>query len=121
MVDSAWGPAEDDVCDRLVTTPRIEALHLLGTMASNTFLRPDPLSDTKLLPSLRHLRLKNIILESHGDWNPLITYLARRTSGGQPISFMICGKHPPVPPEVVKVIEGLVEEFSIGSSEESGW
>ena len=101
------------VRDLLVTMPNIEVLFLKDPVVSDTFLPPDPPSHMKLLPSLRHLVLSHSTLQTHGDWRLLITYLTHQTSGGQAISLGLRRGRLPVPPEVVREIEGLVEEFRI--------
>ena len=98
----------------LAAIPNIESLRLFDPVVSDTFLRKDSPSHSKLLPSLRSLCLDYFTLQNHGDWNPLITYLTHQTSGVQPISLRLCGEHPNLPPGVVSEIEGLVEEFNIG-------
>ena len=97
------------------TMPNIEDLYLTHSVISDTFLRPDPLSHTKLLPSLRHLCLDYFSLQNHDDWSPLIVYLTHQTSGGQVISLRLCGKYAPIPPEVARKVEGLVDELNLGS------
>ena len=94
--------------------PNIESLNLGGLVVSDTFLRPDSVPHTKCLPSLRHLCLGYSTLRNDNDWSPLTTYLTYQTSGDQAISLRICGNHPPIPSEVVREIEGLVEEFNLG-------
>jgi len=86
----------------------------MGPVILDMFLRPDPLSNTKLLPSLRHLRLDYFALQNNDDWRPLIAYLTHQTSGGQLMSLRLCRKRPPIPPEVAREMEGLVDKFIIG-------
>ena len=105
--------ARYDVKDLLATMPNMEVLSLGKPVISDVFLRPNPLSDTKLLPFLRYLSLDHPTLQNHGDWRSLITYLIHQTPGGRAISFGLCRGHPPVPPEVARVIEDLVEEFDL--------
>jgi len=109
------------VGDLLVTMPNVEGLYLIGSVVSDMFLRPDPLSYTKLLPSLRRLSLEDLTLPSDDDWNPLITYPTYQTSGGQTISFRLCGEHPTMPAEVVREIMGLVVEFNFGHPDGGSW
>ena len=108
------GFSPDAMRDLLVAMPNIEYLNLEGSAVSDTFLHPDPVSHTKLLPSLRHLCLCRLTLQNDDDWSPLVAYLTHQTSGGQVISLRLCGGCPPLPPEVVREIEGLVEEFHLG-------
>jgi len=99
--------------DLLVTTPSIENLCLSGRVDFDVFLQPDPLLGAELLPSLRHLVLQYYFRknDSDVDWRPLITYLTHRVSGGQAFSLRLYGRGPP--PEVMKEIEGLVEEYNL--------
>ena len=99
--------------DLAVTMPNIEDLYLTGLVISDTFLRPDPPSRTKLLPSLRRLSLGYLTLQND-DWTPLINYLTHQTSGGQVISLRLCGGRNLVPPDVAREIEKLVQEFNLG-------
>jgi len=68
----------------------VENLHLVGSVISDTFLQSDLLSNAKPLPSLRHLYLYHFTLQNDDDWAP------------------------PIPPEVVREIENLVDEFTLG-------
>ena len=98
--------------DLVVTMPNIEDLDLEGLVISDLFLRPDPPSHTKLLPSLQRLSLYHFTLRDD-DWSPLANYLVHQTSGGQAVSLRIYGRSLPVPPEVVREIEDLAEGFSL--------
>ena len=100
--------------DLIVTMPNLEYLYLVGSVVSDMFLQPDPPSLRKFLPSLRILCLGCFTLQNDDDWGPLINYLAHQTSGGQAISLRLYAEPGPIPPEVVKRIEDLVEEFSLG-------
>jgi len=73
-------PSTNAMRDLFVTMPNIDNLLLMESVVSDAFLRPDPLSHTKLLPSLRHLCLDSFTLQNHDDWGPLIAYLAYRSS-----------------------------------------
>ena len=114
VVEFIWGPnwGVMEEINLPITVLNIESLHLLGPMISGTFLQPDQRSHTKLLPSLRHLYLGYPTLQNDDDWRPLITCLTHQTSGGQAISLDLHRRGPPVPPEVVRKIEGLVDRFN---------
>lgn len=103
----------DAMRDLFATMPNIEDPSFIVSVVSDTFLQPHPFSHTKLLPSLRLLSLEYATRQDDDDWSPLIAYLTHQTSSGQTISLGVCGTHAPVPPEVVREIEGLVEEFNI--------
>ena len=100
------------------TMPEIKELHLTSAVLSDMFLQPDPdgpLANTKLLPSLRHLRLEDIVLDDH-DWSPLLPYLAHQTSSGQVISLTLSGEPIHVCKDVMNDIKGLVDEFILDLS-----
>jgi len=95
------------------TMPEIKELHLTSAVLSDRFLQPHPngpLANTKLLPSLRHLHLEDIVLDDD-DWSPLLPYLAHQTSGGQVISLTLSGEPVHICKDVVNDIKGLVDEF----------
>ena len=103
------GPSAHTIGGLLVTMPNIEELHIMEPVISDTFLRT---SHTKLLPSLRRLCLDGFTLQNNDDWRPLIAYLIHQTSDGQAVSLrLIRGGSAPIPPEVVKEIEDLVDEL----------
>lgn len=120
VVTFRGGPCEHTMRDLLVTIPNVEDLHLTQSVVSDGFLQPDPLSYTKLFPSLRRLSLNCFTLQNNADWISLITYLIHRTSGGKAISLRLCGTHPPIPPKAVREIEGLVDGLSLGYSDDEG-
>jgi len=94
------------------TMPEIKELCLTSAVLADRFLQPDPdgpLANTKLLPSLRHLRLEDAILDD--DWNHLLSYLAHQTSGRQVISLTLSGEPIHVCKGVISDIKGLVDEF----------
>jgi len=91
----------------------LETLHFVGMEVSNGFLLPKldgPNAHKRLLPSLQRLYLENVKVEN-GDWGPLLTYLAHQTSDNRIISLNVFGDGVHVCSDVVKQIEGLVEEF----------
>jgi hypothetical protein len=97
----------------VVAMPNLETLYLVQPVVSDGFLLPDPNgpnADKKLLPSLRKLYLEDARAEGD-NWDPLVTYLAHQTSGGQTISLKIFGDGVHVCPEVIKRIEDLVEDL----------
>jgi hypothetical protein len=106
-------PSTNRIEDLLIVMPNIETLCLSNVVLYNSFLQPNPdglRANTKLLPSLRSLHLEDFSLLDN-DWGHLTTYLAHQTSGGQAISLKIRGEFPHLHLEVVKEVEGLVEEF----------
>ena len=98
--------------DLLATMPNIENLCLSGLVGFDAFLQPAPLPGTKLLPSLRRLCLEYFSLKNN-NWKPLIAFLTHQTSAGQTVSLRLHGGYPPLPPEAVTEIEGIVDEFII--------
>jgi len=98
--------------------PNIAALSISEVKLSEGFLQPNPngpYANTKLLPSLRTLRLEHVLLTGDDDWGHLTTYLAHQTSDNQAISLQMIGDFPHVCPEVVERIKDLVEKFTYGS------
>jgi len=110
----------DTMADLFVTMPNIENLSFVGRVDFGVFLQPDPPSRTKLLPSLRRLYLDYFTLQEGSGWTPLINYLTHQTSGGQVVSLRLRGRDHP-PPEVVKEIQNLAEEFNVGYPSEGEW
>ena len=95
--------------------PKIQELHLIFASLSDGFLQPDPdgpLANTKLFPSLRCLHLEHAAPDD--DWTPLVPYLIHQTSSGQAISLTLSGTSTHICKDVVRDIEGLVEEFTLG-------
>jgi hypothetical protein len=98
----------------VIAMPNLETLHLADQVVSDGFLLPDPSGPNarkKLLPSLRKLYLE--AAKAEGDnWDPLATYLAHQTSGGQAISLEIFGDGAHVCSRTIRRIKGLVKELS---------
>ena len=93
--------------------PNLEALHLVDPVILDGFLLPDPNGPNahkKLLPSLRWLYLEDLYTVC-GRCDSFVTYLAHQTSGDQVVSLSVFGEGVHVCWEVIKRIEGLVEEF----------
>jgi hypothetical protein len=98
----------------VIAMPNLETLNLFHPVVSDGFLLPDPNgsnADKKLLPSLRWLCLENVRAEDD-NWDPLVTYLAHQTSGGQAVSLEIFGDGVHICSKVIKRIEGFVEELN---------
>ena len=109
-----------------VTMPNIETLCLHDAVLADGFLQPTPdgpHANTKLFPSLRSLLFWHVNADNTG-WDPLTTYLAHQTSGGQTISIELMGYCSYLPPRVAKQIRGQVEKFvydpitDVGDSDE---
>ena len=95
--------------------PSIEILTIFRGLVSDGFLLPNPNgphANTKLLPSLRSLRLENVVFLNDNDWSPLTTYLAHQTTDGQTILLVVIGNLPNGCLEVVKGIKGLVTKVA---------
>jgi len=98
--------------------PNIEVLHISDMDLSEGFLQPNPdgpHANMKFLPSLRSLRLEDVLFMDEDDWGYLTTYLAHQTSDGQVISLEVVGGLQYVCLEAVGRIEGLVKEFTYRS------
>ena len=92
--------------------PNIEHLRIYGATLSDGFLLPNPNgphANAKLLPSLRSLRLEDVITT---DWKSLKTYLAHQTSDGQTISLQVFNEFSYISPEDMKEIQDMVEKFT---------
>ena len=101
--------------DLFFTMPNIETLHLSDLLLSEGFLQPNPdgpHANRKLFPSLRSLRLEDVIYSDDEEWSLMIVYLAHQTSDGQAISLEVIGDFPHDCPQVVNGIRGLVKEFT---------
>ena len=72
--------------------PNIETMRITGAKLSDGFLEPNPdgpYAATRLLPSLRLLRLGYVVLQNDDDWSNLVTYLTHQTLDGQTILLVI--------------------------------
>ena len=98
--------------------PNIEVLRISDMELSEGFLRPNPdgpHANQKLFPSLRSLRLEDVLFLDDDDWGYLMTYLAHQTSDNQVISVEVIGDFQYVCPEAVDKIKGQVREFTYTS------
>ena len=103
----------DIVKEIIPTMPNIQELHLIHAQLEYGFLLlnpKEPLAHKKLLPSLQRLFLEDVILDDEG-WSPLIPYLTHQTSSGQRISLTISGQSEHICKDVLKEMEGFVEEL----------
>lgn len=99
--------------EAFVARPNIETLSLQDITLSEGFLQPNPdgpYANTKLLPSLKLLRLTKVATKEAG-WKPLVSYLAHQTSGCQVVSLELSLASPALPWEFIKEAKDLVEEF----------
>jgi len=95
--------------------PNIEALRISDVKLSEGFLQPNPggpHANTKLLPSLRLLRLEGVSFLDNDDWSHLTAYLSHQTSDSQAISLEVAGDFTYLHPEAVDEIEDLVEKVT---------
>ena len=104
--------------------PKIETLHLSRVLLSERFLQPrsdGPHVGTKLLPSLRSLRLEGVVFRNDNR-DRLKTYLAHQSSDSRAISLEVVGDLPNWWPEAMNEIRGLVNKFvhrrRLGAEEE---
>ena len=80
---------------RPLMRPNIEIMRITGAKLTEGFLQPNPggpYADTKLLPSLRLLRLEYAPLQGHDDWGYLTTYLTHQSPDGWTISMELTGR-----------------------------
>lgn len=117
------GDLSMDIVERVVPTmPRIQELHLIRARLEKGFLLPDPKATVvrkKLLPSLRHLYLEDVLPDKTG-WKPLLSYLAHQTADGERISVAISvpGEH--MCNEVIQEIWAFAEELAISWDVDAG-
>ena len=107
----------DAVLRTVATMPKLQELHLVNpVLGGGSFLQlgpGGPSTNETILPSLRRLHLKDVVLDDPDDWSEVISYLTRQASGGQGISLAITGTRRPMCRLALKRIEGLVEELVI--------
>ena len=97
----------------VVAMPNLKVLYLVRPVVPDGFLLPDPdgpNAHKKLLPSLRRLYLKDV-KAVYDNWEPFVAYLTCQTFGGQRVSLSVFGEGVHVCSEVIKRIDGLVEEL----------
>jgi hypothetical protein len=130
----AHAPREDIVYFRTngrpVTTqtistrfPHLRALHYEGTPLSTAFPGPNPDEHPDVFPSLQRVNLDRVIVP-HGDWGPLITFLARRASSGRRLDILEINGPVSIRAEVMESIKGVVGVFrltDIKSSPQVRW
>lgn len=108
------GDLSMDVAAAVVSImPNIQELYLINACLGDGFLQPDPkgpLPHQKLLPSLQRLHLENAVPDDD-SWSPLLSYLSHQTSDGQRISLTITSIREHICKDVVKEMEGLVDEL----------
>jgi len=68
--------------------------------------------DEKILPSLQHIFLEELVIDS-GDWSPLMTFLAHRASSGNRLGSLTIDNSPYVCLEVQEGIRRMVQELRI--------
>ena len=104
----------DLIGELFLAMPNIETLSISNPDLSQGFLQPNPDGphpNTKLLPSLRSLRLEDIRYMDDDDWGELMTYLVHQTSDNQPISLRVVGGDG-CPEVIMSGIKALVKEFT---------
>lgn len=113
-IDFWWELNTLDMTNLLFTMPNTNDLYLPQSGSPSTLLQQDLLPRTKPFPSLRRLCLYYSYLQSGDDWSPLITYLTHQASDGQAISLTLGFEGVSIPPETVREIEHLVQDFNLG-------
>ena len=94
--------------------PNVKALSLDKIPLFAAFPSRDVVGDGRIFPSLEHVLLVNMVVD-HGDWGPLMTFLARRVSSGNRLDTLMFFDSPPMSPEVIESIRGMVRELKLGS------
>ena len=93
-----------------IQLPYLKALHFEGTTLHVAFPKPSLDWGGMVFPSLQHISLGQVIAR-RGDWSPLTTFLARRSSSGNKLDTLeIIGPYN-MRVEVEKSIKGMVREF----------
>jgi len=90
--------------------PNIRGLSYDCVSLSAAFPSPRLDNEGNIFPPLEHVLLERV---DDDDWNPLITFLARRVSSGGRLDTLVISDSTDVPPEVVEVIKGMVRELKI--------
>ncbi|KAF9646758.1 hypothetical protein BDM02DRAFT_3118156 [Thelephora ganbajun] len=104
--------AMEDVSARF---PNLKALHSLGTPLPAIFPTSNLDMDGDIFPSLQHVCLDSVVVKDD-DWSPLTTFLARRSSSGNPLhSLGIAGRYC-MRPEVLKSIRSMVRQFRMNGT-----
>ena len=93
--------------------PNLRALSSGLTHLPKTFQNQGPVGDGKVFPSLEHVRLERVVLGGGDSWNPLINFLFARVSSGNRLDTLVITDSPPIRPEVVEGIKGLVRKLKI--------
>ncbi|KAF9643834.1 hypothetical protein BDM02DRAFT_3122884 [Thelephora ganbajun] len=104
--------AMEDVSARF---PNLKALHFLGTPLPAIFPTSNLDMDGVIFPSLQYVFLDSVVVKDD-DWSPLTTFLARRSSSGNPLhSLGIAGRYF-MCPEVLRSIRSVVREFRMNGT-----
>ena len=90
--------------------PNLRALSFAGAPLRYMFSEPDLGRDRKILPSLQHISLHEFGV-GHGDWSPLINFLACRVSSGNRLGTLEISGSPHMRPEVMEAVRGMVREL----------
>ena len=107
----SWsGPAAmQDISAQL---PNLRVLHFGGMFLSHIFQEPnlDDSENGELFPSLQHIFAEHVFVGRDG-WSPLMTFLAHRSSSGNPLrSFTVVDSYHMCVLEEER-IRGVVQEF----------
>ena len=92
--------------------PNVRAMSLGTIPLSEAFPESTTVGDGRVFPSLEHVLLKNTFVRD-GDWNPLMTFLARRVSSGNRLDTLTIANSSSVCPEVMEDIRGMVRELKL--------
>lgn len=92
--------------------PDLRTLSFDTISLSAAFPNPHLMADRKILPSLEHVLLKNVVAYE-GDWTPLTTFLTHRMSSGNQLGTLVVTSFTHVCRQVVKDLRAMVRESKI--------
>ena len=119
-------PGEDivhfETFGSLVTTenicswfPNLRTITFERARLQTIFPEPDQGRDEDTLLSLQRMCFRGLVVD-HGNWRPLITFLACRISSGNRLDTLeVCHRHP-MSREVIEVVRGMVRELIVKES-----
>ena len=101
--------AMEDTC---IQFPNLRALSFNTIPLPAALPNPYLIADGKTFPSLEHISLDRVDVDS-GDWTPLTTFLAYRVFSGNQLDTLQIAGSPHMSQEVMEDIKGMVRELKI--------
>ena len=90
--------------------PNLRALTFGRACLRTMFPESDVGRDKGTLLSLQRMSLEGLV-DNHGDWSPLVAFLACRVSSGNRLDILEVSRSRPMSREVMKVVRGMVREL----------